>query len=154
MWSGVWCGMSRKRIAGPIFFITTVTGWGYVILFNSLCQLGKSDCRTWLQQDNICPHASTNTMNFLHKIFNERLISTNLWPPRSSDLSPLDFFLWGYSKNCVYMTTPRNLKELKGSIAREIENIDQKTLKRVFLNSVKRCPICKANSDGHFQHLL
>ena len=24
------------------------------------------------------------------------------WPPRSPDLSPLDFFLWGYIKNIVY----------------------------------------------------
>jgi hypothetical protein len=24
------------------------------------------------------------------------------WPPRSPDLTPLDFFLWGYAKNIVY----------------------------------------------------
>jgi hypothetical protein len=24
------------------------------------------------------------------------------WPPRSSDLIPMDFFLWGYVKNIVY----------------------------------------------------
>ncbi len=23
---GVWCGMSRKRIVGPIFFTSTITG--------------------------------------------------------------------------------------------------------------------------------
>ncbi len=65
------------------------------------------------------------------------------------DLSPLDFFLWR-----IYVTVPRNLEELKDNIAREIENIDQKTLKHVFLNLMKRCQICKANSGGYFQHLL
>ncbi len=52
------------------------------------------------------------------------------------------------------MTAPRNLEELKGNIAQEIENIDQKTIKHVFLNLMKRCRIRKANSGGHFQHLL
>ncbi len=70
------------------------------------------------------------------------------------NFSPLDFFLWGYLKNRIYMTTPRNLEELKGNIVPEIESIDQKTLKHVFLNLIKRCRICKANSGGQFQHLL
>ncbi len=52
----------------------------------------------------------------------------------------------------VYMIAPRNFEELNGNIVREIENIGQKTLKLVFLNLMKRCRICKANSGGHFQH--
>ncbi len=92
-------------------------------------------------------------MSFLCKFFKDHLISTNLWPPSSPDLSPPDFFLWNYLKNRVYMAAPRNLEELKGNIAREIENIDKKTLEHVFLNLMKRCRICKANSGGHFQHL-
>ncbi len=49
------------------------------------------------------------------------------------------------------MTTPRNLEELKGNIVLEIK---KKTLKHVFLNLMKGCRICKANSGGHIQHLL
>ncbi len=86
----------------------------------------------------------------LVEFFNERLIFTNLWPSCNPDLSPLDFFLWGYLKNCVYMTAPRNLEELKDKIAWEFENIDRKTLKHVFLNLMKRCQICKLNSGGSF----
>ncbi len=119
-----------------------------------MSQLEKSERRSWLQQDNARPHVSTNTTSFLGEIFNEHLISINLWPPSSPDLSPPDFFLWGYLKNHVYVTVPWNLEELKGNIAREIENIDQKTQKRVFLNLTKQCRIRKANSFGHFQHLL
>ncbi len=48
------------------------------------------------------------------------------------NLGPLDFFLWGCLKKRVYMTALRNIEELKGNIAWEIENIDQKTLKHVF----------------------
>ncbi len=73
---------------------------------------------------------------------------------KSERRSPLNILLWGYLKNCVYMTAFRNLEELKGNIAQEIENIDQKTLKHVFLNLMKRCGICTANSGGQLQHLL
>ena len=34
------------------------------------------------------------------------IISKNLWPPRSPDLTPADFFLWGLSKSKVYKNTP------------------------------------------------
>ncbi len=51
------------------------------------------------------------------------------------------------------MIAPQNIEKLKGNIAREID-IDQKTLKHVFLNLMKRCRICKANSGGRLQHLL
>ncbi len=57
-------------------------------------QIEKSECRSWLQQDNAHPLLSINTASFLHEFFNKRLISTNLWPPHSPDLSPLDLFLW------------------------------------------------------------
>ncbi len=107
-----------------------------------------------MQLDDARPYVLTNTMHFLRKFFNERLISSNLWPPHSPNLSPLDFFLWGYLKNSVYMTSPRNPEELKGNIAQEIENIDQKTLKHVFLNFMKLCQSLKVNSGLNFQHLL
>ncbi|KAK0177085.1 hypothetical protein PV328_001164 [Microctonus aethiopoides] len=35
---------------------------------------------------------------------------------RSPDLSPLDFFLWGYLKGTVYHTKPRDLEELRERI--------------------------------------
>jgi len=33
------------------------------------------------------------------------------WPPRSPDLSPLDYFLWGHLKR-VYKTKSRKLENL------------------------------------------
>ncbi len=122
--------MSRKRIVVPIYFTSTITGDVYEgIIQQFMSQLEKSERRNWLQEDNARPHVSTNTMSFLGKFFDERLIFTNLWPPRNYDLSLRNFFLWGYLKNCIYVTTPQNFEELKGNIAREIKNIDQQTLK-------------------------
>jgi hypothetical protein len=38
------------------------------------------------------------------------------WPPRSSDLTPLDFFLWGYVKNIVYKVKINDVEHLKARI--------------------------------------
>ncbi|KAL4084269.1 hypothetical protein QTP88_028094 [Uroleucon formosanum] len=91
---GVWCAISRRRIVGPIFFETTVNSVVYqdiITQFISLLEINEGDC--WLQQDNATCHTSNRTMNFLRKFFGERIISKGLWPPRSPDLTPPDFFL-------------------------------------------------------------
>lgn len=44
-------------------------------------------------------HTATETMQLLQASFPERVISRPeevIWPPKSYDLTPLDFFLWGF----------------------------------------------------------
>ncbi|PNF20694.1 hypothetical protein B7P43_G00323 [Cryptotermes secundus] len=38
------------------------------------------------------------------------------WPPRSPDLTPLDFFLWAYVKHTVYQVKMNDLQHLKARI--------------------------------------
>ena len=45
------------------------------------------------------------------------------WPPRSPDLTPSDFFLWGYHKAKVYEQRPQTLEALKGAIRQEVAAI-------------------------------
>lgn len=52
------------------------------------------------------------------------------WPPRSPDLTPLDFFLWGYLKDKVYTTVPANLNTLETRIRREITALHRTRLPR------------------------
>ncbi|KAJ4437989.1 hypothetical protein ANN_13928 [Periplaneta americana] len=59
-------------------------------------------------------------MHELRIVFGDRIISRELWPPRSPDLSPSDFYLWGTLKNKVYASNPHTLQELK-DITREIQ---------------------------------
>ncbi|GFT81170.1 uncharacterized protein TNCV_3882741 [Trichonephila clavipes] len=55
----------------------------------------------WFQQDGATCHTARATIDLLKDTFGDRLISrfgpVN-WPPRSCDLTPLDYFLWGYVK--------------------------------------------------------
>src|SRR5258705_12014311 len=52
--------------------------------------------------------------------FPDRVVSKGRWPPRSPDLSPPDFFLWGMLKGTVYGNKPRTLAALEDNIRREI----------------------------------
>ena len=61
------------------------------------------------QQDGATCHTARATMTKLRADFGEQFISRSgpvNWPPRSCDLTPLDFFLWGYVKAHVYMDKP------------------------------------------------
>ncbi|GFU82508.1 DUF4817 domain-containing protein [Trichonephila clavipes] len=65
--------------------------------------------------------------------FDDRLISrfgpVN-WPPRSCDLTPLDYFLWGYVKSLVYADKPQTLDHLEDNIRRVIADIRPQMLEK------------------------
>ncbi|GFX82370.1 hypothetical protein TNCV_2870511 [Trichonephila clavipes] len=73
--------------------------------------------------------------------FGDRLISrfgpVN-WPPRSCDLTPLDYFLWGYVKSLVYADKPQTLDHLEDSIRRVIADIRPQMLEKVIENWTSR----------------
>ncbi|GFW96352.1 transposable element Tc3 transposase [Trichonephila clavipes] len=75
----------------------------------------------WFQQDAATCHTARATIDLLKGTFGDRLISrfgpVN-WPPRSCDLTPLDYFLWGYVKSLVYADKPQTLDHLEDNIRR------------------------------------
>jgi len=76
-------------------------------------------------------------MALLRERFGEQLISrlgpVN-WPPRSCDITPLDFFLWDYVKSKVYMDKPAMIEALEANITRVIGQIPLEMLERVIEN--------------------
>ncbi|GFW09487.1 putative LOC100569746 [Trichonephila clavipes] len=80
----------------------------------------------WFQQDGATCHTARATIDLLKDTFGHRLIShfgpVN-WPPRSCDLTPLDYFLWGYVKSLVYAYKPQTLDYLEDNIHRVIADI-------------------------------
>ena len=103
---GVWCGMSRWRIIGPIFFYATITTAAYKEIINTFVnQLDDEELSIGhFQQDGATSHTSDAGMAEIQSFFGDRVISKGLWPPRSPDLSPPDYFLWRYLKGRVYQT--------------------------------------------------
>jgi hypothetical protein len=55
----------------------------------------------YFQQDEATAHSARTTITMLREFFDNRLISRNtenIWPPRSCDLRPVDFFLALFKK--------------------------------------------------------
>ena len=60
----------------------------------------------------------------LRELFGHRVIALYEdveWPPRSPDLTPYDFILWGYLKNKVYTSPPNDLNDLQNRIQNEVD---------------------------------
>jgi len=86
--------------------------------------------------------------------FGDRVISKGLWPPRSPDLTPPDYFLWGYLKGRVYQNKPRTIDALKANITEEIQAVTADVLARTFQNIPRRVQSCLDANGGHFQYML
>ena len=69
----------------------------------------------------------------------------------NSDLSPLDFCLWGYLKSKVYSPRPANLNQLEANITREVAQIDPAMVRRAMLDMKARAVKCIAAGGGHFE---
>ncbi|GFX41359.1 putative transposable element [Trichonephila clavipes] len=91
----------------------------------------------WVQQGGATCHTASATIDILKDTFGDRLISrfgpVN-WPPRSCDLTPLDYFLWGYVKSLVYADKPQTLDHLEDNIRRVIADIRPQMLEKVIEN--------------------
>jgi hypothetical protein len=75
--------------------------------------LNEEERFCWLQQDGATSHTAKPTMEMLKQFFDDRIISKSLWPPRSSDVTPADYFLWVYLKQVVYSNRSQTIEELK-----------------------------------------
>ena len=161
----VWCAISSTGIVGPWFFeenevTVTVNSDRYVnmleeFFFPRIEELDQGDI--WFQQDGATAHTSRTSMAVLREHFPERLISIRgdlEWPARSPDLSPCDFYLWGYLKSRVYVNRPRSLLDLKANIREEIGNIPADTLVRVMANTRNRYMQCMDNGGRHLPDMI
>jgi hypothetical protein len=151
---GVWAAMSGQRIF-VLFFDTTVNSQVYCGFVDQFVETLTEDevFRLWFQQDNATAHTSKLSMNHLTAYFGERVISKGLWPPRSPDLSPPDFFLWGFLKDRVFQDNPQTLDQLRQRIVETVASIPATMLKSVTHSLASRMEMCISMQGKHFQHL-
>ena len=96
-------------------------------------------------------------IRYVTSLFGNRTIGKNLainWPPRSPDLSTLDFFLWGYVKELTFQEPPKTIPELKLKITESFEVVRQNTamLRRVQGALVRRSELVVNQQGKHFEH--
>ncbi|GFV81172.1 putative transposable element [Trichonephila clavipes] len=137
-------------IIGPYFFkndegynVTVNGDWYRAMITNVFIpELNNHGVQElWFQQDGATCHTARATIDLLKNTFGDRLISrfgpVN-WPPRSCDLTPLDYFLWGYVKSLVYADKPQTLDHLEDNIRRVIADIRPQMLEKVIENWTSR----------------
>ena len=73
------------------------------------------------------------------------------WPPRSPDLTPLDFFLWGYVKNIVYQVKINSLQHLKARIREAMATVTPNMLQATWNEVEYRLDICRATRGSHIE---
>ncbi|GFW55810.1 uncharacterized protein TNCV_121941 [Trichonephila clavipes] len=76
------------------------------------------------------------------------------WPPRSCDLTPLDYFLWGYAKSLVYADKPQTLDHLEDNIRRVIADIRPQMLEKVIENWTSRLDYIRASRGCHMPEII
>ena len=77
------------------------------------------------------------------------------WPPRSPDLSPLDFFYWGNLKSKIYLSTGvNNLEDLRQRIIRASQDISEEQCLNAIHEFYNRLSYCLIENGGIFENKL
>ncbi len=99
----------------------------------------------------------------MHDCFGTRIIGKYFaigWPPRSPDITPLDFYLWGVLKEIVYLNEIRSIVDLKDAIRNAFTNLRNRynratwSLNKVWNNLHYRLTIVMEEAGRHIEHKL
>ena len=100
-------------------------------------------------------HRSRAVHDRLQELFPNRVVGIGHapeWPPRSPDLTPLDFFFWGYVKSQVYQTPPTTLQYLRNRITNAVQGIRRTRMtRRAVLHMQERARRCILKQGQHFE---
>ncbi|GFV02884.1 transposable element Tc3 transposase [Trichonephila clavipes] len=157
----VWCALWAGGIIGPYFFKNDeISGDRYRAMITNffIPELNNHDVQDlWFQQDDAICHTARATIDLLKDTFGDRLISrfgpVN-WPPRSCDLTPLDYFLWGYVRSLVYTDKPQTLDHLGDNIRRVIADIRPQMLEKVIENWTSRLDSIRASGGSPMPEII
>jgi hypothetical protein len=151
----VWCGVTSDRIVGPFFFHeSTITSAVYLDMPENFVfpQIAEVDGLIF-QQDGAPPHFGAIVRTALDERFPDRCIGrggTINWPPRSPDLTPMDFFS-GYIKDIVSSERVESLPDLRRRITAAIAEVPVDVLSWVW-GVVEFCfDVCRAVSGVHIE---
>jgi len=165
-WSvNVWAGIVDDYLIGPYLLPERLTGPIYRrFLEEVLPELLENvplnvRHQMWFQHDGAPTHFAVQVREDLAQRFGHRWIARGgavSWPPRSPDLTPLDFFLWGHVKSLVYETPVETEQDLIGRITAAFEIIqnEYQIFSQVRRNHARRLNRCIQVGGRHFEQLL
>ncbi|GFS90172.1 transposable element tc3 transposase [Trichonephila clavipes] len=146
---------SPKVLGGPVTCSITEQRYASLLRNKIIPDLQARQClsRIIFVQDGALPHITRCVKDVLkHHFTKGRVISRpfrHLWPSRSPDLNPCDFWLWGHLRQLVSCDQPRTLPDLKDSISRHVLNMSQNTLRSTVEHAILRFQIVAENNGHH-----
>ncbi|GBN62759.1 hypothetical protein AVEN_149503-1 [Araneus ventricosus] len=104
------------------------------------------------QQGGAPPHYGNTVREFLVTTFPQRWIGRGAvmaWTPRSPDITPLDFYLWGYVKQHVCSEHINDINYLKQRITDVIHSVTPDVLMWEELDY--RLGVCRTTNGSHIE---
>ena len=81
---------------------------------------------------------------------------TGEWAPRSSDLTPCDFSLWGIINDRMHAQNPRDVSHLQSLIEEEFTSLNGniESCQTICRSVANRCQMCINTEGTQFEHQL
>ena len=111
----------------------------------------------WFQQDGATCHTVKATVDVCRPVFEDCIISRRadvVWPPRTQDLTPLDYYLLGAVKDKCYADKPETIDALKNNIREAIRETQLHTIINVLKNWTDRVGYCIASRGSHLNEII
>ena len=117
----VWCGMTATRVIGPYLLRDTMNAERYPQMLEDYVWPIVSGWENI--EELVFMHDGAPPLCIERTCLVGSEVSGTLgrrgpheWPARSPDLTPCDFFLWGWAKEEVYRAKPRTIEQLEDQI--------------------------------------
>ena len=153
------CWFWSRGIIGPFFFANeqgAANGDRYRAMLNEFLSTKNEEediGNIWFQQDGATCQTAEATFDVLRPVFEDCIISRRtdiVWPPRSCNLTPLDYYLWGAVKDKCYADKP---DALKNNIREAIDEVELHTIDNVLHNWTDRVGYCMASRSSHLNEI-
>jgi len=106
------------------------------------------------QQDGASPHWVSDVRRCLDATFLNGWTGRDgptPWPPRSPDITPIDFFLWGYVKDKVFSTPVPDITNLTARITDAFATITEDMLENTWREIDYRLDVLRATKGAHVE---
>lgn len=158
----VWAGIIGNFLIGPCVLPPRLNGEIYLqflqnAFLDSIEHLPLATRQhMFFMHDGAPPHFSVAVRNHLNNVYPNRWIGRGgpiAWPPRSPDLTPMDFYLWGHLKTLVYSSPVHTREELLQRITFHCDVIRNNAglLWRVQQSSIRRARECIRIHGAHVE---
>jgi len=105
------------------------------------------------QQDSAPAHRARETIKLLQRE-TSAFISSDLWPPNSPDLNPVNYKICGVMQYRVYQKKVKDVNELRERLVEVWAGLQQNVVDDAIDQWRRRLRACVRARGGHFESLL